>query len=41
MRILVFTDGSSQAEEAAELLQKLGATSDAEVTILGVPEADR
>lgn len=36
MKILVYTDGSNQAVEAASLLEKLGAAGGAEVTILGV-----
>jgi nucleotide-binding universal stress UspA family protein len=38
MKILVYTDGSDQAEEAASLLRSLGAATGAEVTILGVSE---
>lgn len=41
MRVLVYTDGSSDAEEAAALLKKLGAAGKAEVTILGVPKVER
>ncbi|MGA9532388.1 MAG: universal stress protein [Anaerolineales bacterium] len=38
MRVLVYTDGSQDAEDAALLLQKMGTFNDAEVTILGVSE---
>jgi nucleotide-binding universal stress UspA family protein len=38
MRVLVYTDGSRDAEDAAVLLQRMGAANDAEVTILGASE---
>lgn len=38
MRVLVYTDGSADAEEAVELLRKLGAAPHTDVTVLGVAE---
>lgn len=38
MRVLVYTDGSQDAEDAALLLQRMGTVNDAQVTILGVSE---
>lgn len=41
MRVLVYTDGSKDAEEAAALLRKLGTAANAEVTVLGVAERSK
>lgn len=41
MRVLVYTDGSTEAENAAALLRQLGAAGETEVTVLGVAERSK
>lgn len=41
MRVLVYTDGSKEAEQAAALLRQLGAAGETEVTVLGVAERSK